>query len=100
MIWLKDLKYSFRMLRKHPGNTAISIIALTLGIGLTTTMFSIVYGALYRGLPFDEPDRVMHLERNNLASPVRMWPTSCSPEPPSGAKRWPFDRQWAPAACG
>lgn len=63
---LSDLKYSFRMLVKSPAYSAISVLALTLGIGLTTTMFSIVYGALYRGLPFDEPGRILHLERNNL----------------------------------
>src|SRR4029079_1858898 len=43
--------------------------ALTLGIGLTTTMFSIVYGALLRGLPFPDADRIVlvfeqHLARN------------------------------------
>jgi predicted permease len=66
----KDLKYSARMLLKTPGNTAVSVIALALGIGLTTTMFSITYGALHRGLPFEEPHRLMHLERNNLSEDI------------------------------
>ena len=66
----KDLRFAARMLAKNPGVTAISVLALMLGIGLTTTMFSIVYGALYRGLPFDEPHRIMHLERNNLAQDI------------------------------
>ncbi len=68
---LADLKYSVRTLLKSPGYTALSVLALTLGIGLTTTMFSIVYGALYRGLPFAEPERILHLERNNLAQDIQ-----------------------------
>lgn len=63
---LKDLRYGGRMLRKNPGIAAISVLAFTLGIGLTTTMFSIVYGALYRGLPFEEPEELLHIGRNNL----------------------------------
>ena len=58
------------MLAKNPGVTAIAVIALTLGIGLTATMFSIVYGALYRGLPFAQAERIMHLERNNLSQDI------------------------------
>ncbi len=60
-----DLKYAVRGLLKSPGVTSIAVIALALGIGLTTVMFSIVYGALHRGLPFDGAERIMHLERAN-----------------------------------
>jgi putative ABC transport system permease protein len=66
MSLLKDLRYGARKLVRNPGFAAISVLTLALGIGLTTTMFSIVYGALYRGLPFDESERLIHLERNNL----------------------------------
>ena len=38
--WLQDLRYGARMILKRPGTSAIAIIALALGIGLTTTMFS------------------------------------------------------------
>ncbi|MGD8868932.1 MAG: ABC transporter permease, partial [Gemmatimonadales bacterium] len=67
---LKNVRYGVRMILRNPGLAVISIVALTLGIGLTTTMFSIVYGALYRGLPFEEAHRLMHLERNNLARDI------------------------------
>ena len=50
---------SVRLLLKRPGITALAVTALGLGIGLTTTMFSIVNGVLLRGLPFDEPDRIL-----------------------------------------
>lgn len=64
---MSDLKVGFRILRKNPGPSLFAVIALTLGIGLTVMMFSIVYGALLRGLPFEEPDRIMHLERSNVS---------------------------------
>ncbi|MBI3982464.1 MAG: ABC transporter permease, partial [Gemmatimonadetes bacterium] len=50
---------------KNPGVTAIAVVALGLGIGLTTTMFSIVYGAMYRGLPFERAHELVHMERND-----------------------------------
>jgi predicted permease len=50
---------SVRLLLKRPGITALAVTALGLGIGLTTTMFSIVNGVLLRGLPFDEADRIV-----------------------------------------
>ncbi|MEE8520079.1 MAG: ABC transporter permease [Gemmatimonadota bacterium] len=67
---IQDIRYGLRMLVKNPGIAVISILAFTLGIGLTTTMFSIVYGAIYRGLPFEEPRELMHLERNNLPEDI------------------------------
>lgn len=69
--FLKDLRYGARLLIKSPWTSAVSIFALTLGIGLTATMFSIVYGALFRGLPFPESDRIMHLEENNLPAGIQ-----------------------------
>ncbi len=59
-----DLRFGFRMLVRNPGLAAIAITAFALGIGLTTVMFSIVYGALMRGLPFPEPERLVHLEES------------------------------------
>ena len=60
---MNDLKVGLRVLRKSPGPSLFAVIALTLGIGLTVMMFSIIYGALLRGLPFAEPDQLVHLER-------------------------------------
>lgn len=62
-VFLADLKYGLRMLIKHPGLAAIAITALALGLGLTTTMWSITYGGILRGLPFEEAERILHLER-------------------------------------
>ena len=67
---LQDLKHGARLLLKSPGVAVASIIALSVGIGLTTTMFSIVYGALYRGLPFPDPENIIHLERANARAGI------------------------------
>ena len=48
-----------RALLKRPGTSALAIVALALGIGLTTTMFGIVNGVILRGLPFDRADRIL-----------------------------------------
>ncbi|HUG41186.1 MAG TPA: ABC transporter permease [Longimicrobiales bacterium] len=66
----KDLRVGFRKLVRDPSLTVTAVLALTLGIGLTTMTFSIVYGALYRGLPFEDADRIVHLERSNLAAEI------------------------------
>ena len=64
------------MLLKRPGTSAIAVLALALGIGLTTTMFSIVQGAFLRGLPFEESDRIMSVGRVNATRPTNSLPTS------------------------
>jgi predicted permease len=67
---LKELRYAVRMLRKNPGTSLIAVLALGLGIGLTTIMFSIVYGAVWKGLPFEGAEKLVHVERNNLAEDI------------------------------
>lgn len=68
MSLLKDLRYGARKLVHNPGFAAVTVVTLALGIGLTTTMFSIVYGALMRGLPFEHAERIVAVHR---ANPVR-----------------------------
>jgi putative ABC transport system permease protein len=62
---LRDIRYGFRSLIKTPGLTLVATIALTFGIGLTTAAFSIVYGAIMKGLPFPDGHRIMEVSRSN-----------------------------------
>ncbi len=61
----RDLRFGVRTLVKTPGHTLAAVLALGLGLGLSTAMFSIIYGAIFRGLPFEASERLMHVENNN-----------------------------------
>jgi len=65
---LRDLRFGCRMLVKRPGHSLAVIVTLGLGIGLTTTVFSIINGVAFKGLPFERADRVMLVGR---ADPAR-----------------------------
>jgi len=56
-------KFAFRILIKNPGFSVIAIVALALGIGAVTTMFSVINGAVIRGLPFEDPHELMFVKR-------------------------------------
>lgn len=61
----QDVRFASRLLFRNPGHTVVAVLALGLGIGLSTAMFSILYGAMFRGLPVPEPERLMHVENAN-----------------------------------
>jgi len=68
VVW-KNLVYSVRMLLKKPGLTAIAIIAMGLGIGANTAIFSVVNTVLLQPLPYDHPKQLLRLatEQRNQA---------------------------------
>src|SRR5881227_3586079 len=67
---LHDIRYGLRMLLKHKGFSAVAIIALGLGIGANTAIFSLVNGVLLRPLPFPDAERIIYLEGKNPAAGI------------------------------
>src|SRR3954465_3378269 len=57
-LW-QDLRFAPRLLIKDKAFTAVAVIALSLGIGVNATVFTFVNAVLIRGLPFNDPDRIV-----------------------------------------
>lgn len=55
---LQDIRYGFRSLKSKPGLNLVALLALALGIGANTALFSILYSVLWQPLPYKEPDRL------------------------------------------
>jgi len=58
---IADVRHGLRMVIKTPGLSVVAILTIALGVGLTTHTFSIVYGAILRGLDFDRGTTLVHL---------------------------------------
>jgi putative ABC transport system permease protein len=67
---LQDIRYGVRMLLKYKGFTAVAVIALGLGIGANTAIFSMVNGVLLRPLPFPDAERIIYFEGKNPSAGI------------------------------
>lgn len=63
---MNDFKFAFRQLLKNPGFTTVAVLTLGLGIGATSTVFSLIQGVLLTPPPYRQPDRLV------LITPVRI----------------------------
>ncbi len=59
---LQDLRYAIRQLRKSPGFALTAMLSITLGIGATTAIFSVVYSILLDPYPYRDADRMVHVQ--------------------------------------
>src|SRR4051794_14828489 len=71
-----DVRSGLRMLLKYPMLSIVAILTLGLGIGLSTTVFCVVNGGLFKGLPFPEADRVAAVVQTNQSQNQPQQPIS------------------------
>ena len=72
----QDVKYAARSLRKSPGFVATSVLTIALGIGVTTTVYSVVNRLILHPLPFAHEDRIVMLGAQFPGRDVSDWVTS------------------------
>src|SRR5436853_3044795 len=82
-LW-QDLRYSARLLLRNKAFTAVALLALALGIGANSAIFSVVNAVLFRPLPYRDPNRLVMIWENHQqkGGPEREWAS------PADLKDW------------
>src|SRR5262245_35806985 len=73
---LQDLSFAFRMIRKRPWFSAAIVVTLAFGMGINTTVFSLVYAVLFKPLPFPGGERLVMATANHASAPQDAAPVS------------------------
>ena len=67
-----DLRFALRQLKKQPGFALTTILVLALGIGASTAVFSVLYGALLKPLPYPHAERIVFLHNSFPKNPLSL----------------------------
>jgi putative ABC transport system permease protein len=94
-ILLQDLRFAFRMLAKRPGFTTVAVLALALGIGANTAVFSVIRGVVLRPLPYADPSQLVAIWESNLKANALREPSS-----PPNFKDWSEQNRCFSAMAG
>ncbi|HLG99104.1 MAG TPA: ABC transporter permease [Bryobacteraceae bacterium] len=76
MPFIEDLRFALRTLRKNPGFFLTAMLALALGIGANSAMFSVIDGVLLRPLPFAHPERLVNVWETNFVRNLPQFPVA------------------------
>ena len=63
---LQDIRYAVRSLSKAKGFTALAVLCLAIGIGLNTTIFSVVDAVLFKPFGFEDPERLVAVQDKRI----------------------------------
>ena len=75
-IWLQDVRYALRMLRKNAALSAVIVASLAIGIGANSAIFSVVDALLLRPLPYPQPERLANVWLHSPGLGIfRDWPS-------------------------
>jgi predicted permease len=71
-----DLRFAIRQLLKSPGFSALAIITLAIGIGMNTAIFSLINDLFLNALPYEQPERLIHIYQQEKTRKIDKGPTS------------------------
>ena len=88
---LQDIRYALRSFRRSPGFATTVVVLVALGIGATTTVFSVVDGILFRQLPYPDAERLVYFDQGAFSQPkLRDWRDQAA-WVRIGTEGWPAD---------
>lgn len=67
----REVQYATRTMRRTPGFSAAMVLTLALGVGASTAIFSVVYGVLFRPLPYRDAERLVVIRMERIVQGVQ-----------------------------